>query len=88
VHTQQREDFEPVDKAVRLYEMGLCLAAQLLANAAMSTHSRAVKLAAVASMVLLIALSLWKLLVPPRFSATRGAFVFVGLLWLFLLWNP
>ena len=88
VHTQQREDFEPVDKPMRLYETVLFLAAQVLAIAALSTHSRAVELVAVASLALLIALSLWKLLVPPRLSATRCAFVFAGLLWLYLLWHP
>jgi hypothetical protein len=71
-----------------LYETGLCLAAQLLAFVALTTHYPAVELAAAVSMALLIALSLWKRLVPPRFSAMRGAFVFIGLLCLFLLWNP
>src|SRR5262249_4418106 len=80
VHTQQRKDVEPIDNPVRLYDIGLCAAAQLLTFAAQSTHSRAVELAAAASLVLLIALSLWTLLVPPRYSATRVAFVFVGLL--------
>jgi hypothetical protein len=88
VHTQQHEDFEPVDKPVRLYETVLFLAAQLLAIVALSTHSRAVELAAVALLALLTALTLWKLVVPPRLSATRCAFVFASLLWLFLLWHP
>jgi hypothetical protein len=86
--TQQRDDFEPVDKPVMWYETVLCLAAQLLALAALSTHYRAVELAAAAWLALLIALSLWKLVVPPRLSATRCAFVFAGLIWLFLLWHP
>jgi hypothetical protein len=86
--TQQRNDFEPVDKPLRFYETGLCLAAQLPAFVALRTHNPSVELAAAVSMALLIALSLWKLVMPPRFSATRVAFVFVGLLYLFLLWNP
>jgi hypothetical protein len=56
--------------------------------AALSAHFRAVELAAAVSIALFIALALGKLLVPPRFSATRSAFVFIGLLCLFLLWNP
>jgi hypothetical protein len=73
VHTQQREDYEPVDKAARLYEKLVCLAAQLLTIGVVGTHNRPVGLAAAASAVLLIALSLRKLLVPPRFSKrTRG----------------
>ena len=50
MHAQQREEYEPVDKPVRLYEKALFLAAQLLTIAALSTHFPAVELAAAASM--------------------------------------
>jgi hypothetical protein len=88
VHIPQPEEYEPVDTPVRFYEKLVCLAAQLLTIGALGTHNRAVELAAAASAVLLIALSLWKLFVPPRFSMDRSVFVFIGLLCLFLLWNP
>jgi hypothetical protein len=66
----------------------LFLAVQLLAIAALSIHAYAVELAAAASMALLIALSLWMLLVPSRLSATRCAFVLAGIIYRFLLWHP
>jgi hypothetical protein len=80
VHIPQpeEEEYEPVDKPVRFYEAGLCFGAQLLMLAAMATHYPAVDLAAATSAILLIALSLWKLVVPPRFSVMRGVNVFMS----------
>lgn len=88
VYTQQGEEFEPVDKPVRFYETLLCFTAQLLIFGALETHYRAAELAATASVALLLAVSLWKLLVPPRLSVTRCAFVCIGLICVVLLFVP
>lgn len=77
--TPQRDDYEPVDKPVRFYEYLLCLVALSLLIAAGWTQSRAAEIAAAASFALLIVVSLWNLLAPPRLSLTRCGFLFVGL---------
>ena len=59
--------------------------AQVLLLAEQKTHSQGVELAAMSSFALLLALSLWKLLVPPQYSATRCAFVLISILCLVLL---
>ncbi len=88
MHTQQGEQFEPVDKPVRPYETVLFAVAMLLVMAAQSTLYQAVELAAaVAVALLMLALPLWQLFVPPRFSSTRGAFVLMGVISLWLLWR-
>lgn len=84
--TQQGERFEPVDKPVRLYESLLNGAAQLLTFAFLWTHYQLWQLVATVAVAVLMGVALWKLLAPPRFSATRGAFVFTGLLCLVLLY--
>ncbi len=81
----QDEDLGPVDKPVRPYEIALCIAALLLVGAALRAHFPAAEFTGMALVVLLIASSLWKLLVPPHLSETRCAFVLIGLLCLSLL---
>jgi hypothetical protein len=76
---QRRDAFEPVDKPVKFYESMLLYTAEVLWLAAVFTHSRVAEIAAAASLALLIAVSLWKLLMPPRLSVTRCVSVFVGL---------
>ncbi len=83
----QREEFEPADKPVRFYETMLCATADALLFVDRLADTRVVELAATAPAVVLIAVSLWRLLVPPRFSVTRCAFVLVGLLCLVLLFT-
>jgi hypothetical protein len=73
---------------MRLYELVLCLGAQLLVFAELWTHYRAAELAATASVALVIAVSVWKLLAPPRLSVTRCAFVLIGLICVVLLFMP
>ena len=82
---ERHEPYEPADRPVRFYELALCLVIQLLLLVEQRTQSYPLKLATALSLALLLALSLWKLLVPPRFSATRSAFVLVSLIGLFLL---
>jgi hypothetical protein len=77
--------YEPTDRPVRFYELVVCFVAQVLLLAEQKTHSQGVELAAMSSFALLLALSLWKLLVPPRYSTTRCAFVLIGVLCLVLL---
>ncbi len=85
LNTRQRGELEPVDKPVRLYEIGLLFVVAALYIAAMLTHHPATELAGAAATGLLIATCLWNLFVPPRFSATRCAFLCIGLVYLFLL---
>ena len=85
LNTRQREGLEPVDKPVRLYEIGLFLVVAALYIAAMLTHHPTIEFTAAAATGLLIAICLWNLFVPPRFSATRSAFLCIGFLYLFLL---
>lgn len=82
---ERHEPYEPADRPVRFYELALCLVIQLLLLVEQRTQSYPLELATALSLALLLALSLWKLLVPPRFSATRSAFVLVSLIGLFLL---
>jgi hypothetical protein len=57
----------------------------LLLFARQGRHDLALGLVVAASIALLMGMSLWKLLVPPRFSATRCAFILIGLLSIVLL---
>ena len=88
MHTQRHEQFEPADKPVQFYELALCLVAQLVVFASLGTHNHVFELTATASVASLLALSLWKLFVPPRFSATRGAFVLISVLCVVVLGAP
>jgi hypothetical protein len=84
--TQQGEEFEPIDKPVRFYENLLNVATQLPTFAFVWTHYQPWQLVATFAAAVLMGVSLWKLLAPPRFSATRCVFVVVGLLCLFMLY--
>lgn len=86
--TQRHEEYEPADKPVRLYEYVLCAAPQVLWFVWQGTHSPITRLGAVVAIVLLLAVSLWKLLIPPRFSATRCAFVLLALIGIVLVVHP
>ena len=79
MHVPQPEEYEPVGRPVRPYENWLGFAAGLLWMAGLWTHYSTLALSAAASILLLIALSLWTRLVLPRFSVTRCAFIIVGL---------
>ncbi len=82
------ERFEPVDKPVKWQEFLLCFITQFLTYWATQTHSPVAQTAALVSVAVLMGISLWLLLAPPRFSATRGSFILVGLLCLLLLLDP
>ena len=84
--TQQGERSEPIDKPVRFYESLLNIAAQLLTFAFLWAHYQLWQLVATVAVAVLMGVALWKLLLPPRFSAKRSAFVVAGLLCLFLLY--
>jgi hypothetical protein len=80
--------FEPADRPVRWQESLLCLVTQLLTFLATWTHSPVAQTVAYVSILALMGLSLWLLLAPPRFSATRCAFIMCGLFCLVLLLEP
>lgn len=85
VDTEQRQAFEPAERPVQIYESALCFATQLLAFATLWTHNRLVEIVAASAVALLLAMSLWKLLSPPRLSATRCAFLLIGIVCIALL---
>lgn len=85
MNSQQRSQFEPVDKPVRLYEVGALFVAGAMYIVALLTQYRAIELAAVAAESLLIITCVWNLLAPPRFSVTRCAYLCIGLVCLILL---
>lgn len=85
LHTQRREEFEAADKPVRFYETALCFVAQVLFFARVWTRSTVFALPAATAFALLIVISLLKLLVPPRLSATRCAFIWISILALVVL---
>ena len=76
--TRQRKELESFDKPVRFYETLLCSAANQLTIAGWMTQGHAIELAAIGLFAVLMALSLWMFLVPPRYFATRAAFVVVA----------
>jgi hypothetical protein len=78
---------EPADKPVRFYENVLFVLSQLLWIASDYTGVLAVELVGAGVVAILTAVSVWKLLVPPRLSTTRGAYVVAGLVDGFLLFN-
>lgn len=84
--TQQGERFEPTDRPVRLYEYLLNGAAQLLTFVLLWTHLQTWRLVATVTVAALLGVALWKLLAPPRYSATWGAFVVCGLMCMILLY--
>ena len=84
--TQQGERYEPLDKPIRFYEKLLNVAAQWLTFAFLWTHYQAWQLVATVTVAVLMGVSLWKLLAPPRYSATRIVFVIAGLMCLVLLY--
>jgi cell division protein FtsW (lipid II flippase) len=88
VDAERPGEFEPADRPVQWYETAVCIAAQFLTFLSLGAHNRVVELAAGACIALLVIMSLWKLLVPPRFSATRGAFVLLSLICVWLLIHP
>jgi hypothetical protein len=88
VQTRQREDYEPADRPVKFYEFLLCIMTQALVGVGRYLHIAPAMPAAIMSIALLMAISLWKLLVPPRFSATRGAFLLAGVICIALLFPP
>ncbi len=79
------QEFEPADRPVQLYESLLCLLAQGLVFASRATHAPLVERRAGAAIALLLIMSLWKLLLPPRVSATRCAFLLIGLICIVVL---
>lgn len=85
MQTRRREDYEPADRPVRFYESLLSIVTLLLVLAALYTHFSAAMPAAAASITVLMVVSLWKLLTPPRFSATRGGFVVACLIFIVVL---
>jgi hypothetical protein len=94
LNTNQPQESEPIDRPVQWYELALLVIAELLAAAALgdvpqlpsqAAHSRIVEIAAITAAAVLLVVSLWKLLLPPRLSATRGAFVVIGLISIYLL---
>lgn len=85
MHTQRHEPYEPADRPVRFYEIALCLVTQILMLVEQRTQSHLLEMAAASSLAVLLVLSLRKLLVPPRYSATRTVFVLVSIIGLFLL---
>jgi hypothetical protein len=84
--TPPSKPFEPVNKPVQMHELLLNVATQLLTLVYLWTRIPTWRLVATTVVALLLGLSLWKLLVPPRFSATRVAYVIWGLICLALLY--
>ncbi len=72
------ERFEPVEKPVKWQEFLLCFITQFLTHLATQMHSPVAQTAALVSVAVLMGISLWLLLAPPRFSATRGSFILAG----------
>lgn len=87
VRTQPHEEFEPADKPVRWYENVLCAIMQALWFLYIFTHVPVARLGTVVAIGLSLAVSLWKLLFPPRLSATRCAFVLIAILGIVLVLN-
>jgi drug/metabolite transporter (DMT)-like permease len=85
---QRSADYEPADRPIRWYEFALCLVTQLLVFACRWTPNPLLEYTAIASTTALMATALWKLLLPPRLSATRCAFVLIGLIGIVLLFLP
>src|SRR5262249_4201471 len=85
VQKRERGEIEPADRPVRFYETALLVVAGALIAFALGTQNRPATLAAIAADGLLLAVSLWKLLAPPRFSTRRCANVIVGFLFMALL---
>lgn len=82
----KRDEFEPADRPVRAYETLLCMAMNAALFSVYWWHVRPAEVIAGVLACILIVVALVKLLLPrPRFSATRGAYVFLGLLALVLL---
>lgn len=84
----KHDEFEPADRPVRAYETLLCMAVNAALFSVYWWHPRPAEIITAVLACILIVVALVKLLLPkPRFSATRGAYVFLGLLALVLLSN-
>ena len=88
MRAERRDPFEPTDRPVQFYEYLVCLSSQLLLFAWEHTSIRGFWLGSFAAVALLVGMSLWKLLLPPRFSATRGAYIVVSAIAMVLLFSP